>query len=1093
MKKAIATLTALGALALAPTAQAALGDGFGLVPINGHPEAVQPVPAYPEDEAFWAGLCQRAAVPPPGTPIPVPGAGESPLTTFAPALSGGDPFHVEVPAPTVPVHCIDWGAPAPVNLPGESWTVAPRWRLPGASQAGAHPDGTTTLALKRIPAGDASQGATDGHADNVLVEVPPGLIANPQAVGECSQEIFAVKPTLCPPQAQVGILHLHMAASSVGNNMVGPTWSAIYPVWNLEPRKGRVAELGFAYASGEKAVTVRIGARLRSEGDFGATAFVGQIPAPLPLSSQQITLWGVPWAAANDEWRGQLELRPGSTLTACNNQPETGETQHYIPPGGLAPECRATYDPSWGPIRPFVINETDCNPAPAARVWVDAYQRPGSFDADGNPVPDPDWATAESVSPPVTGCGALEFSPDLDARPSTDAADSPSGLDVDLRIPQNEDPDGLATAQLKKSVVTLPEGLVLNPSAANGLAACSSQQIGLKTTSGAEPRPIRFDNSDPSDGVGRECPQASKIATVEVESPALADRDQPSGEAYIASPHDNPFDSLLALYIVVRSPERGLIAKLAGEVRADPRTGQLTTTFDHNPQLPVSELRLDLEGGARAPLRTPATCGEYATVSRLVPWSDPGGRGVTSTDRYEISKGPGGGPCADSEAELPHAPGFQAGTVSPIAGAHSPFVLNLRRSDGSQNFGALTIAPPPGLVAKLAGTPYCPEAALAAAAAKDGREEQTSPSCPAASRVGAVHAAAGAGPDPYWTQGTAYLTGPYKGAPLSLAIVAPAVAGPFDLGTVVVRTALHVHPHTAQITAVADPIPHILEGIPLDVREVSVRLDRPNFTLNPTSCNPMAVSGTLLSTQGALAALTQRFQLAECRRLGFEPRMSLRLHGGVKRGKYQGLRAVVRPRPGDANISRTAVRMPRSAFLAQDHIRTVCTRVQFAADVCPKGSVYGHAIAYSPLLDFPLQGNVYLRSSDNPLPDLVADLRGPAHQPLRIELVGRTDSVKGALRNTFDVVPDAPVSYFRLRLFGGKKGLIVNSRNICLGANRAAVRLDAHNGRRAKLRPAAFNPRCKKVHRKLRRAKRKRAAQKRRAAKRRAGKRRARR
>ena len=394
----------------------------------------------------------------------------------------------------------------------------------------------------------------------------------------------------------------------------------------------------------------------------------------------------------------------------------------------------------------------------------------------------------------------------------------------------------------------------------------------------------------------------------------------------------------------------------------------------------------------------------------------------------------------------------------------------------------MTLTPPPGLVAKLAGVPYCPEAALAAAAGRGGRAEQESPSCPAASRLGSVWAAAGAGPAPYWAPGTAYLTGPYKGAPLSIAILTPAVAGPFDLGVVAIRTALHLDPHTARITAIADPIPAQLQGVPLDVRVASVRIDRPDFSLNPTSCEPLSFGGLLTSTRGAVAPLADRFQLGECARLGFKPRIALRLHGGVRRGAYQGLTAVVRPRAGDANIARTVVRFPRSAFVAQEHIRTVCTRVQFAADACPQGSIYGRATAYSPLLDYPLEGNVYLRSSDNALPDAVADLRGPAHQPLRFELAIRNDAVKGALRNTVQVVPDAPVSYFRLRLFGGDRGLIVNSRNVCLGRNRAAVGLAAHNGHRALLRPPVANRKCKQVRRKpKRRAKQRKRARQRRA------------
>jgi hypothetical protein len=414
--------------------------------------------------------------------------------------------------------------------------------------------------------------------------------------------------------------------------------------------------------------------------------------------------------------------------------------------------------------------------------------------------------------------------------------------------------------------------------------------------------------------------------------------------------------------------------------------------------------------------------------------------------------------------------------LNPTAGQTSPFVLRLHRDDGTQRFSAIDVHTPQGLTAYLRGIPYCPDETIAAISGEQGtgQAQIDNPSCPAASQVGTAIAGAGAGPDPFFVRsGKAYLAGPHKGAPLSLVLVAPAVAGPLDLGNVVVRTAIYVNPQTAQISAVSDSIPTILHGILLDVRDIRVSLDRPNFTLNPTSCAPMSIGVDVRGAGGESASVSNRFQVGGCRELGFKPRVALRLFGGTRRGAYQGLRAVVRPKPGDANIGRTVVRFPRSAFVAQEHIRTVCTRVQWAADACPKGSIYGRAIAYSPLLDYPLRGNVYLRSSDNELPDAVADLRGPAHQPVRFELAIRNDSVKGALRNTVQNAPDAPVSYFRLQLFGGKKGLIVNSRNICTKNNKATVAMGAQNGRRARVRPRLHNKRCAK---KPRRAKRNRGA-----------------
>ncbi|HSK49736.1 MAG TPA: hypothetical protein VK889_04485 [Solirubrobacterales bacterium] len=368
---------------------------------------------------------------------------------------------------------------------------------------------------------------------------------------------------------------------------------------------------------------------------------------------------------------------------------------------------------------------------------------------------------------------------------------------------------------------------------------------------------------------------------------------------------------------------------------------------------------------------------------------------------------------------------------------------------------------PEGFAAKLAGVATCSEAAIAQAkgrtATGDGAVEQGSPSCPEASKVGTTTIGAGAGSQPFYVKGSVYLAGPYKGAPVSLAFIVPAVAGPFDLGVQVVRAAVNVDPKTAQITTVSDAIPQILRGVPLRLRDIRVDVDRPGFALNPTDCSEAAVSGKVYGASGAVTDVSNRFQVAECARLGFKPKLTLRLKGGTKRTKYQGLTAIVTPRPGDANIASTSVTMPRSAFLAQEHIRTVCTRVQWAQDNCPKASIYGKATAWTPLLDEPLSGSVYLRSSDNKLPDLVTDLRGPAHQPIRVELSGRTDSFKRALRNTFDIVPDATVSRFKLELFGGKKGLIVNSQDLCRKKHFATVKMTGQNGRRHNFRPVVKN------------------------------------
>jgi hypothetical protein len=876
-------------------------------------------------------------------------------------------------------------------------------------QAGGHPfSAGADVELKihqraefDIRVGPDGLRATNGLLREVRTDTPAGFVGNPEAIAEKCDNLTQVAPgpplvtSTCPAGSAVGGITLETAEGPFDN----------VPIWAIEPEFGTPAQFAFGI-SGAGPFTYTLTPELR------------------PQDGYAITLRTAPTQKYPELFVAKVKLCSFGAKIGPNVKGGNNETEFK--------GCREAGEPG-ATERPFLtLPPAHCGDpeATTTRIYADTWEEPGNF------------AEASSTAPLLENCEAIEFEPELEAKPTTHNADSPSGLEVDLHIPQNEDPEGTATAHLKKTVVTLPEGLAVNPSGANGLGACSEAQLGMA-------------NGVP-DNEPVNCPDASKLGSVSVSTPIL---DHPlPGALYLATPHQNPFNSLIALYLVVESPSDGITIKLPGRVQTNPITGQISSTFDQNPQAPVQDVKLRLRGGATASLRTPTECGRYETVSELTPWSAPrSGPPATSKDSWQIARGPGGGPCSRPQ----NSPSFAAGSASPIAGAFSPFVVELQRPDGSQRFSELSVSPPPGVLAKLAGTASCPDAALAAAPAKSGRAEQASPSCPPASELGNVVAAAGAGPAPFRAPGKAYLTGPYKGAPLSISIITPAVAGPFDLGTVVVRSAAHVDPATARVTVKSDPLPRILQGIPLDIRSATVSIDRPQFILNPTSCDPTAVAAQLFSTLGQGAELQSRFQLAECGRLGFKPRLKLRLKGKTRRGGYQAVRAVLRPRPGDANIARTVVRFPKSAFVAQEHIRTICTRVQWAADACPPGSVYGKALAITPLLDYPLRGKVYLRSSDNELPDAIADLRGPAHQPIRVEVAIRNDSAKGALRNTVTAAPDAPVSYFRLELFGGKKGLIVNSRNLCKGKKqRAAVKLGAHNGRALSLRPVVRNS-CK--------------------------------
>jgi len=657
--------------------------------------------------------------------------------------------------------------------------------------------------------------------------------------------------------------------------------------------------------------------------------------------------------------------------------------------------------------------------------------------------------------------------------PNTTQTDSPDGPAVDVSVPF-EVPSAAeklaprtkqASSQTKQARVTLPAGMGINPSAANGLATCTNQQFGKGTRNLVA------------------CPPDSKIGVVSIETPPLPDGSL-AGLVYVGQQlsRDPTSGDEYRIFVDIESARYDVSARLVGRVSANPVTGQLTTTFDDSalgglPQVPFSLFRLDFDDGPTAVLTSPGSCGPSTATSVMTPWS--GNSAATPSGGFTLSTAPGGGPCAKTLAGRPFSPSFGAGTNGSKAGAFSPLHMDIARADGNQELKGVDVTLPPGLTAKLAGVRYCPEAALATAAANSGTAEAASSSCPASSLIGRADIAAGSGPLPIRIAGKVFFAGPYKGAPLSLAVVTPATAGPFDLGSVVVRVALFVDPRTAQVRAVADPIPHVYGGATLDIRSVSVKLDRPHFSLNPTNCSAFAFSGALLGGGAnpadpaafVSAPVSAPFQASGCDALGFKPKFSMRLFGATRRAKNPKLRAVLLPRAGDANIGRAAVTLPRSLFLDQSSIANVCTRVQFAAHDCPKDSVYGYARASTPLLDGPLKGPVYLRSSNNTLPDLVAALHGQVD----VELAGRTDSIHGRIRNTFDVVPDVPVSKFILTLRGGSDGLLVNSRNLCPRKGqgggkarvplRALVRFKGQNGKKANSKPKLRVPCATHRHR----------------------------
>jgi hypothetical protein len=798
------------------------------------------------------------------------------------------------------------------------------------------------------------------RTEDVAISLPPGIYGNPNLVPRCSTGDLVAGA--CSTDSQIGISRIKLATSG-GNAFT-------VPVFNLMPPhpEDEVARLGFLAAT----LPVFVDISVRTSSDYGIVAAIHSASGTEPLEAAETVIWGNPSDPSHDEQR-MTELEPNhcGTPTAC--EADGGKRASNLPP--IA----------------FLTNPSACQEQSVA-FSVTSYQLPGQI------------FTASAPMQPITDCHGLAFEPVLEVQPTTRQAGAPTGLRAVVRIPQRKGPNERATATMREAKVTLPDGMTISASAAQNLESCSDEQVGFHRE------------------VDAACPNASKLGTVTVVSPAL---ERPlHGGIYQRTPSPG---HQFGLWLV--TDELGLHVKLPAEVVGDPKTGQLTARFADLPQLPVEEVALDFWGGARAPLKNPDACGGHAASFDFKPWSnDPDATGQASVT---IDEGCGAG----------FSPKLRAGVTHPAAGAFSPLVLTLTREDAEDNMKGLDVTLPQGLLAKLRGVPLCPDAAASAGA------------CPDASRIGSVLVAAGAGPEPLWIpqpgkpQPYVYLAGPYGGAPYSIVSVVTAQAGPFDLGTVVVRSGLFLDPETGVATAKTE-LPQVLEGATILYRTIHVVIDRPQFTLNPTDCRAMKVKATITAFHGALATPADRFQVGNCRRLKFAPHLSLRLRGGSKRRNYPALTAVLKTRKRDANIGRVSVALPHSEFLAQEHIGTICTRKRFAVHDCPKRSVYGYAKAWTPLLSKPLEGPVYLRSSSHLLPDLVAALEGQ----IEIDLAGRIDSTKGGIRTTFETVPDAPVSKFVLRMKGGSKGLLVNSTDICRGTHRATVKIDAQNGRQVEAR-----------------------------------------
>jgi hypothetical protein len=872
------------------------------------------------------------------------------------------------------------------------------------------------------------QNGPAGAPKDVKATLPVGMVVDPTATPvRCTEAQLETTigsgANACPLASAIGTAHVTTSA------FFGfATPYDVDAVYNMVPPPGVPAS--FAFNAAGLGIYAHLLGGTDAAGNYALTANTKDILQNGGISGFSINLWGNPSDPSHDSRRAGC-----ATALSADQQ--------------LTCPVPAT-------DTPLLTMPSACASSLSASLSIDSWQNLGSFISRSAQFKDSAGNTT-----PVTGCERLDFSPSIGLGPTSREAGSPSGLDVDLTLPQWQRISNLSEATLKKAVVTLPVGSALSASAADGLQGCSEGQIGLVSES-----PIRFNNNDPA------CPDGSVVGTAVITTPLLPD--PIAGKLYVAGPNNNPFHTLLSGYLVAQG--QGITIKLAGRFDRDPVTGQITATFDENPQLPFSKLHLELKSGARAPLVNGGSCGTTSAHSALTPWSVDTPVSIDTAITLDQNCDPG-----------PFAPSFSAGTTSPVAGAHTPFTLSVGNGQPVRMpVGRIDTVLPQGLLGQISSVPICPEDKAAAG------------TCDGGSKIGSTTLKLGAGTLPYGLPGpgkaptAVYLAGPYKGAPFSLSIMVPAQAGPFDLGTVVVRAGLYVDPITAQVTVKSDPLPTILDGIPTTLAGVNVNIDRPGFTFNPTSCDAKSIDGSITPVNGATGspavdanglgvptdfgtpvAVSSRFQVGSCSDLALKPSLGLTLSGKGQTtdGKHPAVTANLTQTAGQANLKKVRVALPLSLALDPDNANGLCEFVDGskAEPTCPKASIVGTATATTPVLDGPVSGPVYfvknIRKDPKSgreirtLPKLVIPLTG--QNGVKLTLTGTSNVEDDQLVTTFDNIPDAPVSSFKLSIIGGKGGILtVSGTDICKATQVAEQQIDGQNGKQADTNIYIQTPSC---------------------------------
>jgi hypothetical protein len=847
-----------------------------------------------------------------------------------------------------------------------------------------------------------------GLPKDVRFDLPPGLVGTTVGMPRCTMA-EVVNSANCPRDTMVGTATLIIQVGNRTSASLGRVTFTV-PVFNIAPAPGEPA----AFAFNALLFPVRLDTSVLSDGEYNVRVTVPDITAAAGNYMSSVTIWGVPAEhngpgpdAAAKGLGGDVEdgLRPQLTFGGPGVEEFNVGSLH----DKIVYETRV----------PLLTNPSQCSTPLVAMLETDSWEGagPGVFEGPG---------TAETSMGTATGCGQLSFKPSVSMLPDTLEAGAPAGYTFNLHVPQDVDVEALATPDVKRTSVTLPLGTVISPSAADGLGDCTNAQFELHS------------------GTPGACPRDSQVGTVEVETPALEEHLE--GEVYLAAPECEPCSpadaadgKMVRLFLqFVSEGEDGIVVKLEGTGQINQQTGQITTTFANTPQLPFSDFKLTLQGGERATLANPRTCGTATTTADLTAWSTPFTPDASPTSTFDIDEN-----CFGPQFN----PSFTAGTTSNQAGGFSPFTLSFGRSDSDEFLNGLQVQMPPGLLGMLSRVSLCPE------------PQASEGTCGPGSQIGEVSVETGPGADPFLvTGGKVYITGPYKGAPYGLSIVVPAKAGPYTLsgttgkGTVVNRSAIDVNPETSALTVTADPLPTELDGIPLQLRLVNVTVGTNNaFTFNPTSCAKLAVDGTLTSTEAASVNVSSSFQVTNCAALKFQPKFTVSTSGKTSRADGASIDARVSYPTAlqgtEANIAMVKVELPKRLPSRLSTLQKACTAAVFDANPanCPPASVVGIAKTSTPVLASQLMGPVYFVShGGEAFPSLIVVLQGAG---VRVDLVGSTFISKaGITSSTFKTVPDVPVSSFELYLPEGPYSALAANGNLCAGGLTMPTTFTAQNG-----------------------------------------------